>query len=260
MGLNAERKNYTIGRGDLFFAERRADGTLKGERPIGNSPELSISISSETVKHYSSARGMRVQDREVPVQADYGASFTTDDVNPKNLAALLLGETAVVAVTSAPDQTETFEDVEQGLAYQVGISAAHPAGLQQITVTAVLVGVDAQTEGTDYIVDEALGRITIVDGGGIADGDDVIVEYDRNAYNQEQSVSGATVVEGALRYIAYNPEGDNIDYYMPDVKLSPNGDFAIKTENDWAKMPFKVSINTPNNGSAILANGRGWTP
>jgi hypothetical protein len=260
VGLNAQRNNHVIGRGDLFFAERRADGTLKGERLIGNTPNFAIQVSSESVQHYSSARGMRVQDRDVPIQTNYAATFTTDDVNPKNLAALFLGAVEVEAVTALAAQTETIEDVEQGLFYQVGITAGNPTGLQQIDITAVKVGVATKVEGTDYRKDDALGRVEIIDGGTIADGADIIIEYDRLASNQERVASGASVVEGSLRFVAYNPEGDDTDYFIEDAKLAPNGDVTIKNENDWQMLPFRVSINTPLNGSAVLANGRAWTP
>lgn len=257
--LNAETKNYTIGRGDLFFAKRKADGTLAGERPIGNTPDFSYSVSSETMKHYSSSKGMRVQDREVPVQSDYSSSFTTDDVNAENLAALLLGTASITAITSATGLTNSFVGVESGLTYQLGISAAHPAGRQKLATVVVKKGAATLVLGTDYTVDVDLGRVTVLAGGALADGDTMDVTYDQTAVSQHRVVSGATVVEGALRFIANNPEGDNIDIYMPDVKLSPNGDFQIKADNDWQKMPFKVSVNTPKVGEAIYHNGRAWT-
>lgn len=260
-GLNTERQNYSIGRGDLFFALKRADGTFEGERLIGNTPAFKLGVTSQTTKHYSSARGMKVQDREVPVQTDYAGDFETDDVSPKNLAALFLGSAAVVAQTLLAAQTETFENVSQGLTYQIGVGGAgHPAGLQQVTITDVKVGVTVKTLGTDYTKDEALGRVTIIDGGSIAEGDDIIVDYDRLAASQEQVVAGSTVLEGRLRFVAYNPEGDDIDYYLPVVKLSPNGDFMVKTDQDWQKMAFKLSISADANNVPIYANGRAYTP
>jgi hypothetical protein len=72
--------------------------------------------------------------------------------------------------------------------------------------------------------------------------------------------SGSTVVDGALKFVAYNPEGEDKNYYLPDVKLSPNGDFVVKADNDWQKMPFKVSVNTPTTGSAIYCDGAPYTP
>lgn len=261
MGLNTERNNHVIGRGDIYFARKRADGTLEGERLLGNTPNFAISATSERLAHYSSARGMRRKDRDVPVQVEFSASFTTDDVSPANLALLFFGETEVLSETAASGQTETFEDTAQGLHYQVGKTTGRPAGLRNITITAVKVGATAKTLGTDYTKDETLGRITIIEGGSIADGADVIVEYDRNAYSQEQAISGATPVEGQLRFVSYAPVGDDTDYLLCDVNLSPNGDFTIKSDNDWQNLPFSVGVNVPTDGrEAVYMNGRAFTP
>lgn len=258
--VNTEAKNYTLGRGDVLFAKRKADGTLGGFRAIGNTPSFNLGAQSQSVKHYSSSRGMRVSDRDVPVQTDYSGGFNTDDINVKNVEALLLGESSTVSVTASADQTETFTDVEQGLTYQVGVSSSLPTGLRNITVTDVKVGVTSKVEGTDYTKDEELGLVTVIEGGSIANNDDMIVEYDRTAYSMAQVVSAAQLIEGAIKFIAHNVEGDDVDYYLPDVKLSPNGDYNIKTEQDWANIGFNLGINTPVDGAAIYCNGRPYTP
>lgn len=258
--LNTVRNNHSLGRGDLFFALKRADGTFEGERLIGNVPDFKLGSQSTSVKHYSSRRGMKTQDREVPVQTDYSGDLTSDDISPKNLGSYFLGDAAVVSQTALPAQTETFSDVSLGLTYQLGRAAAgHPAGLQQVTITAVKVGAVTSDPGTDYEADGKLGRIHILPGGSIVEGDDVIVEYDRLAASQEQVVAGSKVIQGYLRFIAYNAEGADIDYYLPVVKLSPNGDFAIITDQDWQKLSFKIAISADASGVPIYANGRAYT-
>src|SRR5690606_38351652 len=89
-------------------------------------------------------------------------------------------------------QTENLADVQQGLHYQLGVSANRPAGAKGIvgsedsnSTGAVVVyeagdsnsAAGAFIEGTDYTVDAQLGRVYIVPGGGIADGTDLTVEY-----------------------------------------------------------------------------------
>lgn len=259
--LNTIRDNFTLGRGDLFFALKRADGTHEGERLIGNVPDFKVGVTSQAVKHYSSRRGMKTQDREVPTQTDYASDFVTDDVNPKNLAALFLGTAAVVAQTALAAQSESFTNVEGGLTYQLGLGGVgHPAGLQKVSILSVKSGDDVTTyaAGTDYTADGDLGRVTVVAGGAIVDGSAIKVHFDRLAASQEQVVAGSKVVEGYIRYVAYNAEGADIDYYLPVVKLSPNGDYAIITDQDWQKMSFKVSINADATGVPIYANGRAF--
>jgi hypothetical protein len=256
---NTETKNYVLGRGDLYFAQKRADGTLAGERMIGNTPDFSLSMSSNSVKHYSSARGIRTQDREVPISVDYSAKYTTDDVNGPNLANLFFGSAETVSVTAITNGDETFTDVEQGLAYQLGMSVANPAGIQQVSTVVVKVGTDVQVLNTDYTLDTALGRVVPVVGGGIADGDNMQVTWHSAAQSQERVASSNTPVEGALRFISFNAEGEDRDWYLPDVKLTPNGDLAIKADQDWQKVPFNVSIQTPTDRPAVNVNGRAFT-
>lgn len=261
--LNTIRDNFTLGRGDLFFARKRDDGTFEGERLIGNVPDFKVGVTSQSVKHYNSRRGMKTQDRDVPTQTDYASDFMTDDVNPKNLSALFLGSAAVVAQTALAAQTEVFASVEAGLTYQLGRGGVgHPAGLQKVTITSVKSGDDVTTYATpaDYIADGDLGRVTIVPGGAIADASAIKVHFDRLAASQEQIVAGSKVVEGYIRFIAYNAEGADIDYYLPATKLSPNGDFAIITDQDWQKLSFKVSISADAAGVPIYANGRAYVP
>lgn len=258
--FNPPPGNYVLGRGKLFFAEKKANGTLGGERFIGNVTAFNLSITAESAKHYDMTGGVKEQNRDVPVSTDRSATFTTDEVSPANLALMFLGSASAVSVGSAAGQSETFNAVEQGLTYQVGISTANPAGIQKIASVVVKVGSTAKTLGTDYTVDTDTGRVYIVPGGTITDGANITVEYDRLASTQTRTVSASTVKEGAMRFMADNPEGVDTDYYMPDVKVYPNGDFAVLTDTDWSNQQFNVGIQRPADGRpAISANQRAVT-
>jgi len=58
-----------------------------------------------------------------------------------------------------------------------------------------------------------------------------------------------------LRFIADNPTGDNIDYYFPNVTLSPNGDYALKSD-EWQVVPFTVDILKSEGMEALYADSR----
>lgn len=239
--------NITLGRGRLLFQALGSNGF----RYIGNTPAFGVSVASESLKHYNSDAGIKKQDREVPIQTDYSGSFTTDNIDHANMAALLQGSTSTVAVAGSTGETITFTGITQGLTYQVG----------DRNLANVVVKVAAATKalGTDYTVDAVRGHVTPVVGGGIANAADMIVEYDITAHSIEQTVSGAAVVEGSLMFVANNPEGEDIDYYMGAVKLTPNGEFNVKAE-EWQAIQFNVLISEPSGGNAILANGQPYTP
>lgn len=115
----------------------------------------------------------------------------------------------------------------------------------------------AMTLTTDYTVDLDLGTITIVEGGHIDDGDEVVVTFDQAAKSRNQVISGSTQIEGALKFVADNPEGDNLDYLMPYVRLAPNGDYDLKGD-DWLQLSLSVEILKAPSRERIYLDGRAY--
>ena len=82
MAINEVIKNYTLGRGKLYFGQfRPGTQTPRGERYLGNSPELSFNATQEELAHYYSDGGIRTKDASVILQQDYAGSFILDDIN-----------------------------------------------------------------------------------------------------------------------------------------------------------------------------------
>lgn len=111
-------------------------------------------------------------------------------------------------------------------------------------------------EGTDYTMDYTNGFLLIKDGGAIVDDTDITVAYETLSSSRSRVISGSTPVEGALIYVANNPKGKNISYYMPYVKVTPNGDYALKGD-EWQTLPLNLEILKPLSGvaEAIYADG-----
>ncbi len=242
------RENLTIGRGRLYF-KPLGDNAY---RPLGNTPAFNIAVNTESLQHFDSRSGVRVQDRDVQVQVTYAASFTADHIQSENVAIFLQGDNTVVNVAGATDEEVTFEEVKLGHLYEL------PS--KNVTGVTMLVGATPLVEGTDYTVDEKNGTITFLpDAEDVADGDDVDVTFDIVAHSYERTASGAKVVEGSLRFIADNPEGEDKNFLFPSVKLTPNGDFSVLAE-EWQNLPFNVLVSTPAGGSAITCDGQPFTP
>lgn len=258
------QNNYTLGRGEVHFGQFRT-GTLnpKGERYFGNTPELAITAEQETLDHYSSDEGIRQKDESVILQQDYMGTFITDNIDPKNLALFFLGDATVLADVGSTVENEEHDDVETGLTYQLGASDSNPSGVRQ--VSAVVVEDDTPTTpvvfavNDDYTVDPILGRVTIVEGGAITDGTNLRISYTVDASSRNRIISKGMSIEGSLRYIAKNPAGDNIDYFMPYVKLRPNGDFTLKGD-EWQQLPFNIEILKKGTLEAIYMDGRPYQP
>lgn len=250
-----QSQKQTLGRGKLYFAILNDDGSYAGERYIGNTPAFGLTISADRLEHFDSDEGVKEKDLEITLQTNRSGSFTTDQVDPRNLAMLFFGAYSLLSVTSATGLTETFESVEQGLFYQLGVDLTHPSGRMDVDNVVVEVGASTMTVGTDYTIDEVTGRLGIVVGGGIADGDDVDVTYDQTAHTRDQILTGSEEIKGSLRFIADNPQGPDHNYFIRYCRLSPNGEMQLKGDN-WQELPFTVSIQKATGYPAITIDGR----
>lgn len=154
--------NYTLGRGELWFAPFiPGTQTPRGERYIGNSPEFSISVESENLDHYNSDRGVREKDESIALQTDRNGTFTTDNVAPANLALFFFGSTTALTVAGGVISGEPIGPVELGLTYQVGVTANNPAGARDISAVSIRATGSAPTA--------ASGTITFSDVGNAND-------------------------------------------------------------------------------------------
>lgn len=253
-------QNQTLGRGEIHFAAFKP-GTLvpDGFRYLGNTPEFNLSVTSESLAHYSMDRGTKIKDKSVNLQTDFAGTFTCDDISLENLALFFLGAAGTVTQASATGETETIEDIKQGRSYQIGESDALPMGVRQVSITAAAVGATPLVVGTDYTLDAARGIITFLEGSTVAvDGADVELTYNLAAVSYDRTISGNSQIEGALMFLAFNAEGEDIDYRMAHVRISPNGDLPLKGD-DWMATPFSVEIIKPANREAIYANGQPYT-
>lgn len=268
-------KNYTLGRGRLFFDRftpaQVAAGIVaatrgEGERYIGNTPELTMSSAGEVLDHFDSDAGIRTKDDSVDLQLDRTGSFRTDNMSAQNLALYFLsdGATSVLQVAGTA-VTFLIPGARPGFFYQIGATSTVPAGVRNVSNVSVDKGAGFTTNvpaATNWEVDEATGRIYILPGSaGIPDasgaGTDIQVTYDLAATTREQIISKSTSIYGALRYVADNPKGVNRDYYFPYVKLTPDGDFAPKGD-DWVSMTFAFeALKKASNIQALYIDGRG---
>ena len=254
-----EQMNYTLGRGELYFNKfKTGTQTGIGERYFGNTPEVNTSVESENLDHFNSDRGVREKDASVVLQTNRTGNFMTDHISPENIALFYLGSVSALTVTAATGVTQTFAEVTPGFFYQLGESQANPTGARNVTNVIVKDAAAPNTTyalGTDYMLNPELGRVEVLAGGGIAKGTDITVTYDEPAGTKEVIVSGSTAVEGSLRYVAQNPVGDQIDYFWPWVKITPNGDFALKGD-EWQQIPFTIEILRRQGYEAVYATKR----
>lgn len=255
-------KLYTLGRGRLFFDPFLPNTKTKtGERYFGNTPSFSLTIESESLDHFDADDGVRVKDDSVLLELNRTGAFVTDNIDPDNVALFLLGSASTQVQAAATGATETISGVKKDRYYQLGATTGNPSGVRSVSNVVISVGGSGKTAGTDFTVDAELGRIYIVPGGTIADGDALSVTYDVAAKSRQQIITAASsTIDGALRFVATNPKGTLLDYYMPYVRLSPNGEYALKGE-EWQQIGFNLDIQKLDDSTeSIYVDGRPFTP
>lgn len=258
MAIQHVTNEYQIPRGRVLFDPFDANGALTGEEEFGNCPSFTISIATTKADHFSSETGLKQKDAAVTVEVNRAAKIKCDNISAKVLANFLSGSTETVTQTSGSVVDESIT-VKKGRQYQLGRSESNPAGVRNVTNVVVTNSgaTTTYTLGTDYAVDLELGRLQILEGGTISDGI-IKVDYDKAAKTWTRIKTGAVAeLAGAIRVIADNASGNNRDFYMPKVNLTPEGDLPVIAEGtDFVNVAFSVEILKPSNAEAVYVDGR----
>ena len=261
--------NYTLGRGRLLFAPFQDNLEVPGAfRFLGNAPSFSVNITSESLDHYDSTEGVQNLDESVELRVDRTGSCTLEDISPENVALFFLGSATEVTNSGGSQVTEVIPAaiLQNGGFYQLGVSATNPHGVRNISETGFEVTDGAQSNpvvynaGTAYTYDTRRGMLSIPliapQTGAIDLTEDLTVKYTLNTTTKfKRILSGSDHVTGSLQFQEQNATGDDYDYFMPKVEISPNGELE-SIGDTWKSIPLNLKILKPENGgSAIMVNG-----
>lgn len=240
-------RNLSLTRGRLYFAEFAPNTQTPGaERFVGNCSEVTINSETEKLDHFASTHGVRVKDDSIILENTRTGTITTDDLSDDNVSIYSLGIAEKVSIAAGTTLEENFTGVAPGDVFQLGTTNLRPEGLRKVTTVVVTDGATptpvTYVLNTDYVLDADRGRITILDGGAITDGDDIEVTYGNSAYSISKIAAGFLEKEGRLRWVSDNPKGPQRDYMFPWAKLAPNGDLNLVSGEDWATLPISVEI------------------
>jgi hypothetical protein len=231
--------NLVIGSGKLYFDQFLPGTTTPtGERYLGNTPALTVAQSVDSVDHYDSDNGAKVKDDTVDISREMTGGFTTDNISSPNIALWFTGQEIQVAAGVATAVVQSFVSVLPGTFLQVGVvPGSLPQGRGGLTAVSVKVGATTMVLNTDYELDAATGRIYVIPGGAIVGGSTVDVTYSAPAATVPVIVSKNASIYGRLRYIANNTRGQNRNHFWPKIKVSSDGEYALKGD-DWQSMDF----------------------
>lgn len=250
--------NYVLGKGKVFFSRYDQDKKpIGGERFIGNCPEFNLTSSSDKLDHFSSTGGLKIKDASVTLQVNRSGGFVTDNIDADNLSLFFTGEKATIATTSQTGATTTVI-ARKDQYYQLGQTAANPSGVRKVSNVVLKLTASPQTiiPASDYTVDLALGRVYIKPTATITEGQQYTFTFDVATSTASRVISKSQSVYGAIRFIADNPQGQNQDYFLPLVELSPDGDYNLISD-DWTQIGFTMeALKLDDNTESIYIDGR----
>lgn len=268
-----EKNNLVLGRGRLFFDRQDSKGNPTGERYLGNTPELNATQDVTTLDHFASDYGVKEMDDQMVLQNTRSGSFITDNISLENVAAFFGGEGQTIVNTQQSDVKEGLNgehQIQRGRFYQLGQTVDEPQGLGNVDAAnfelyyaaanaAIVIGSGdlSAVEGLtllpagNYELEAETGRVYIEpDAPDLVAPSKLYAQYNRLAGSTDMFITTDDSVRGALRFISDNPKGLQMNYYWPEVNLTPNGDYALKGD-DWQQLSFNFGVlkkdcNTPS--------------
>lgn len=255
----SQTSTYVLGAGYVYFEENDASGNATtGRRPLGDSPGLTITGSTDRLEVYDSDGPVAEKIIDLTTRLNRTATMVLRDQSGENLAAFLMGDTSTVSQTATPVVDEPIASVTQGRYYQLGRSASNPSGVRGIGSVTVTDDVPSApfTVTDDYIVYADEGMIYIVPGGAITTGTNLLVDYTPTANSRTRVTSNNDgTKQGELTYVEDNTVGENKTWTFPLVELAPNGDLAMKSRDAIREMPFSLTLQTRAGYQQVYCDG-----
>ncbi len=243
----------------IFFAPRLNDGSLGSWVDLGNTMDLVLTLTDETLQHMSTRNGLSAPDKRVITQLTGQVKFSLDELVGSNLVYLYRPATAVESTTyDVIDAkrivlTDTTAEIIDPFALES--SADDNVELDNVVVRSTD-GLTTYVENTDYTLTQASGTgsgrvgasLARTSGSSIVSGAEVYVSYTYNRVATKYDIQTGAIIEGAMRVQLMNRIGPLCAWAFPRVNLQPDGDLTV-TPTDWLKSAFTAEILTAGNGS-----------
>lgn len=220
---------------------------LKGENEyqyLGQSSEATLSIDIESIEHKQTERVPFGKDKEIIINATGTMKLVVSQISSGILSLWTGGTETTTAQTAG--SIDTTLTVKKGYSYLLD--------WRNITNLEVKNSDDSVTyvAGVDYEIDKAVGNLTILRGGNIADGDELHITgaYGDAVITTVEALTN-TDVEAKLRFVSDALAGSRKIWHFHKCSIKPSGDFAIKSADDFGTIEFEIAVLMDN---SIQAN------
>lgn len=235
-----EKPKLVLGRGEIYF-DRFLGTSRDGERYLGNTPAFRIEREVKRLERMTSYRGQKQQRKSAVISETISGSITTDHMATENVGLWhgADGESEVAGDALVPF-SETLV-VKRDRFYQlglpengVGLSYIDNAQVRLTNISGVVL-----TPGVHYVLDRTAGRISIPESSPLSNGATIFVRYFKRPSASTLMKTSGQETFGALRYVSQNPYGPQVDYFFPQVRLTPRGAVDMKGD-EFRQMSFDI--------------------
>lgn len=220
-----DAQNLYLGRGAFYFDRFLAGTTTPtGERHVGNVSKIELVTTDDVKEAYQNMTSSAGLYATVNARRKVELKVTGDEYSLENIALILMGDTGKLAQTgsSVTDETVTAS-AKQGRYY-----ATDYRKISAVTVKGGVSGATAKVLNTDYTVDAVSGRIYVVPGGGIADGDIIKVSYTYATISLDVVKAGTqSKIAGYVRFVGDPAAGPTYELECWNAQFNPDGPLAL---------------------------------
>jgi len=229
-------ENYILGKGKLYFDRFDDAGASTGEFDLGNAPDFVVTPAVETLDHFESMAGIKEKDKSVDISVGFTCKFTLEEYSRWNLML------AIMATNEGTYSQATGHQVNEAITAHSGKwTKLTRRNVHDCVVTSVN-GLVTYTATTDYLIDQATGRLFTVEDGSIADAQALHVDYlhDSTTYGKLSAMEDSTI-EGSLRFVGNPSVGPKYEVEIWKVKIKPTGDVKWISE-EWSTIEVEGEI------------------
>ena len=251
--------NIILGSGEVYLDILDSDDNPQGERFLGDAIGATISVASERAQVFSGsgpiARRMVDKIRSI----SHAIGFTLHDISVDNLALFMAAQDPKSVTQAATAVTDEARTVRRGRWYQLGATAANPAGVAAVSKTGFAVNAaatgNAAIAAAGYVLDDTRGRIYFKPAAAdiTDDGTDVLIDYTPVAGTREQAkVTDLRPIRAAVRYVEDTDSGEGRNLYAPLCSVGPAGEVALMSRDTEQQLSFTAEVLLPAAGKPTL--------
>lgn len=166
MGRLTKVEDLVFGRGIITFAPFAADGSLMGERDLGEVDAFSLTGEVERLTKYSSRTGTSTPILDAVIRVTLSGTMNMLDMSLDNQALFLAASVSTKSQAATPITNERIYNAETNRYYQLGESDSNPGGVRVVTSVTIglyeLVNAVARVNSTPYVAGDIFKSSTNV--------------------------------------------------------------------------------------------------